>query len=138
MDPTGAGGITAVPVISLNAFTLDMKRDRVDVTSFGDLFKQWVQGLPDIAGTLGGWWDSDAPEIFDVALGDVAAYLELIPSTLQPTFLFKGPAYLDASINTSATGAVAVTSTYVGAGDWTREPPGVVMMARAGEPLHVG
>lgn len=122
MDP--AGGSTLATVASLNAWTLDMARDKVDVTAFGDTNKQYVQGLPDIKGTLGGFWDSSTPELFDVAAGDVAAMLNLIPSTLEPTFLWKGLAFLDASINVSATGAVTISSNFVGAGPWVREPVG--------------
>ena len=42
---------------ALNAWTLDMTRDKVDVTCFGDTTKQYVVGLPDTKGTFGGWWD---------------------------------------------------------------------------------
>lgn len=130
MDPTG--GATPVVVASMNSWTLEMNRDRVDVTAFGDTFKQWVQGLPNIAGTLTGWYENTELDIFDVAQGDTAALLKLVPSSLAATHFWTGPAYLDASINVSATGAVSISSTYVGAGDWTREP--TVLVARAGGP----
>ena len=120
MDPTG--GALTVAVASLNSWTLEMNRDRVDVTAFGDTFKQWVQGLPNIAGSITGWYENTELDIFDVAQGDTAVTLKLIPSTLAPTHFWTGPAYLDASVNVTATGAVSISSTYVGAGDWTREP----------------
>lgn len=122
MDP--AGGSTVAIVASLNAWTLDQARDKVDVTAFGDTNKQYVQGLPDVKGTLGGWFDESDLNLFDVAAGDVAAFLHLIPSTLIPTYLWKGLAFLDASINVSATGAVSISSNFVGAGPWVREPVG--------------
>lgn len=137
LDPTG--GATAVTVASLNSWTLDQARDKVDVTAFGDNFKQYVQGLPDVKGTIGGWFDETETDLFDVAAGDIAATLELIPSTLIPTHLFKGPAFLDASIAVSATGAVSITSNFVGAGDWTREPAGALgRRRREGEPREGG
>lgn len=120
LDPTG--GATTAVVASMNAWSLDMARERVDVTAFGDVNKVAVQGLPDIKGTLGGWYDNADLAIFDVAAGDAAAMLELIPDGLAPTFLWKGLAYLDASISVSATGAVSVSSNYAGAGPWSREP----------------
>lgn len=129
MDPTG--GATAVAVASLNAWTLDMARDKVEVTAFGDTNKLYVQGLADIKGTLGGFYDSTDLEIFDVAAGDVAAMLQLIPSTLAPTFFWTGLAFLDASVNVSATGAVTISSSFVGAGPWTREPTTVAAAAPA-------
>ena len=128
MDPTG--GATAVAIASLNAWTLDMARDKVDVTAFGDVNKQYVQGLPDVKGTLGGWYDDAEFELFDVAAGDVAAMLELVPDALKPTYLWSGLAYLDASINVSATGAVSVSSNFVGAGPWAREPVSPLLAER--------
>ena len=81
-----------------------------------------MQGLPNIAGTITGWYENTELDIFDAAQGDMAVALKLVPSTLAPTHFWTGPAYLDASINVTATGAVSISSTYVGAGDWTREP----------------
>lgn len=130
MDPTG--GALAVAVGSINAWSLEMTRDRVDVTCLQDTNKQFVQGLASVTGTLGGFWDTDhSLDIFDVAMGDVPALLKLIPSTLQPTYFWTGLAYLDASISLSATGAVTISSTFAAAGPWTREP--VVLVARGGD-----
>jgi len=123
MDPTG--GALAVEVASLNSWTLDMARDRADATCFGDTNKVYVQGLPDIKGDIGGIWDEAASQVlFGVALGDVAALLKLIPSTLAPTYLFTGLAYLDAGIEVAHDGAVTVKGSFVAAGPWTMEPAG--------------
>lgn len=122
MDPAGGAGTTPVPVASMNSWTLNMARDKADVTAFQDANKVYVQGLPDIKGTIGGWFDTDELAIFDVALGDTSAFLKLTPSTLFPTYLWKGLAWLDASIDVKATGAVSVSGNFVAAADWTREP----------------
>ena len=92
VDPTGAGGPAAVAVGSMASFTLNMARNKADVTSFGDANLTYVQGLPDIKGTLGGWFDSDELTIFDIAMGDVACFLELIPSTIVTPTPISGPA----------------------------------------------
>jgi hypothetical protein len=123
MDPTG--GALAVPVAALNSWTLDLKRDRADATCFGDTNKQYVQGLPDYTGKLEGVWDETVSTIlFEVALGEVAALLKLIPSDLAPTYLFTGLAYLDAGIEVAHDGAIKVSGTFAGAGPWTMEPAG--------------
>lgn len=111
-------------IASMNSWTLNMARDKADVTAFQDPNKVYVQGLPDIKGTVGGWFDTDDVTIFDVALGDVAAFFELTPSTLFPTFLWKGLGWLDASIDVKATGAVSISGNFVAAAGWTREPVG--------------
>jgi len=122
IDP--AGGSTYVTVASLNAWTLDLSRDRVDVTCFGDTVKQYVQGLSDLKGTFAGIWDptTSNSQIFDIAMGNVAVGMKLVPSTLTPTAFFSGLAYLDASINVSANAAITVAGTFAAAGTWTLVP----------------
>lgn len=122
MDP--AGGATTAEVGALNSWSLDLERDKHDVTCFGDANKQYVLGFMDIQGEIGGVWDEAVtPEFMRAAMGDVPVMLELIPSTLAPTFLFKGLAYLSASIECPADDVVTITGSFVGAGDWTMEPP---------------
>jgi len=129
MDPTG--GATTVVVGDLNKWTLDLARDKEDVTCFGDTNKQYVLGLPDIQGEIGGVWNEDSsPEFLRVALGDVPVMLELIPSTLTPTHLFKGLAYLDAGMECAADGAVTIKGSFVAAGPWTLEPPAAADLTR--------
>ena len=124
MDPTG--GATATAVGALNSWSLDMDRDKEDDTCFGDTTKQYVLGLPDVSGEIGGVWDeSVSPAFLRVALGDVPVLLELVPSTLNPTHFFTGLAYLSASIECAADGAVTISGKFVVAGDWTLEPAGV-------------
>jgi len=123
MDPAGAPGTAATAVADINAFTIDMSTDTVDVTALGDTNKQYVQGLPDYKGTLSGWWNSaTSPALFEVILGGGKPWLVLIPDTSEPTFLFKGLAYLSGSIDVSATGAVSISGDWVGAGNWVMEP----------------
>lgn len=122
IDPIG--GTTYVAVASLNSWTLDATRDRADVTSFGDTNKQWVQGLPNYAGDFGGFWDPTTTntQVFDVAFGDVAVGLKLMPSTLTTTAFFSGLAYLDANIQVTANGAITIGGSWVAAGPWSLVP----------------
>ena len=121
MDPTG--GATTVVVASLNKWSLDMARDRADATCFGDPNKVYVLGLADIQGEIAGIWDElTSPAFLRVALGDVAAMLELVPSTLAPTHLFKGLAYLDSGIEVNVDGAITISGGFAAAGAWTLEP----------------
>jgi hypothetical protein len=116
MDPTG--GATAVAIASMNAWTLDQARDKYDVTAFQDANKVYVQGLADVKGTLGGWFDSDEVSLFDVAAGEVAPALELIPSSLLPLVVWKGKAWLDSKVDVKSNGAISISSNFVAAGAW--------------------
>jgi hypothetical protein len=132
MDDAVVPGTPTI-VASLNKWSLDQAREKAKVTAFGDLNHQYVQGLPDIKGSLGGWWDETELRIFDVAGGEAPATLKLVPSTITPTYFFTGPAFLDASIEVNSDGGVAISSEFVASGDWTREPASLAMMARREE-----
>ena len=118
---TTAGGV-AIAAISLSQWTLDRKTDKVEVTAFGDLNKQYVQGLPDIQGTLSGFFDSADDALFDGADSADGVKLYLYPSSLATSIYHYGPAWLDASIDVDVKGACSVSGSFVAAGSWGRKP----------------
>ena len=129
MDPTG--GATTVAIASINNWTLDLERDKEDVTCFGDTNKVYVLGLPNVEGDIGGVWDElSSPDFLRIAMGVVPVMLELIPSTVTPTHMFKGLAYLSAGLECPADGAVTITGSFVAAGPWTIEPPDTLLLMR--------
>lgn len=113
---------TATPFLAVTSWTLDMTTDKIDVTAMQDTNKQYVQGLRDIKGTFAAWWDSSDDSLFDAAESADGLKMYLYPSTLAPTIYFYGPAFIDASIAVSATGAVSQTGNFVAAGNWGRKP----------------
>lgn len=115
-DPTG--GATAVAIANLNKWDLDLSTDKVDVTAFQDANKVVVTGLPNYAGNLAGYWASDELTLFHIALGTVAAFLKLIPSSLEATVFFSGKAWVDANIAVDAKGAVTIGGKFAAAGNW--------------------
>jgi len=120
MDPLGIGGAAAVAVASINKWDLDISRDQVKVTCFGDSNQIYVEGLPDIKGSYGGFYDpADGLVIFDVILGTVKPYLALLPSSLTQLVFFGGKANLSGKISVDANGAVAIGGSITAAGDWT-------------------
>jgi hypothetical protein len=118
MDPTGATAL--VVVASLNKWDLDMSKEHVKVTAFGDTNQVYVDGLPDVKGTFGGWYDPvDGLGIFGVVFGTAKPALELYPSSLDTTHKFAGKGLLDAKISVDSAGAVSVSGAFVAAGPWT-------------------
>jgi hypothetical protein len=113
---------TYTPLGSMNKWTLNLARDRADSTCFGDTTKQYVQGLPDVKGSLAGIFDTDDLTMLYIALGESKVGLKLTPSSLTPTVFFSGLAYLDGAVDVAVNGVVTVTGTFVGAGDWALEP----------------
>jgi hypothetical protein len=118
MDPLG--GTALVVVASLNKWDLDMSKEHVKVTAFGDTNQVYVDGLPDLKGTFGGWYDPvDGLGIFGVVFGTAKPALELYPSDLDTVNKWAGKGLLDAKISVDSAGAVAVSGAFVAAGPWT-------------------
>jgi len=127
MDTTGGAPATYELVASMKHWTIDMTRDRQDVTCFGDPNRVYVQGLQDIKGTIEGLWEALASKpLLDVMMGDAAVGLKLVPSTLDPTAFFSGLAYLDGSMDVAVDGAITLSGSYVAAGPWALDPTGAV------------
>lgn len=119
-DATGAPSPpTPLTVISINGWKLSLKTDYEDVTCFGDTNKIVVQGLPDVAGSLTGFWNSAGYPIITAAKATVPGYLELTPSTAESTFKFGGLAYMDADIDCTVKGAPKISGEFRAAGNWS-------------------
>lgn len=120
LSVTGTGA--AIAAISLSQWSLDKATDKVDVTAFGDTNKQYAQGLPDVKGSLAGWFDSADDALFDGSESSDGVKIYFYPSSLAPTIYHYGPAWLDASISVDVKGAVTVKGSFVGNGSWGRKP----------------
>lgn len=117
MSTTGSG--TASTVIKLNHWTINRTTDKIEVTSFGDTNKTYVQGLPDLQGTLSGFWDDTESKPFTAAASSTGCKLYLYPSSDITTKYWYGPAWLDISMDTAVNGAVGITSQFVANGSWS-------------------
>lgn len=124
-----AAGITPVELLSINEFKISFKTPKTKVTCFGDQNEVYVPGLPDVQGTLNGYWNSADVTLFEAAIATVPGLLKLIPNDTEPTFFFTGKAYLDADLDVKVDGAPTVTGTWMAAGPWTQEP--VALLAAA-------
>jgi hypothetical protein len=114
-----AAGTTPVEVISLNTWKASFKNTYEDVTCFGDDNLVYVPGLPDVSGSLGGFWNSAETTLFEATKAPVPGLLELAPNDTEALFKWSGLAYLDADIDCSVKGAPKITSTFKAGGPWT-------------------
>ena len=125
-DPAGGAGAAAAPIISIKNFVLSMKTEKINVTCFQDQNRVYVPGLPDISGTLAGFWNSADMSLVHGARQTTPGWLELIPDTtdlddgdVPAPFAFEGLAYLDAEINTDVEGAPELSGQILAAGPWS-------------------
>jgi hypothetical protein len=116
-----SGAAEASPMASVVQWTLDMKTERKTTTSQGDANVQYVQGFPDIQGTLNGNWDDSEDKLFAAKDSTTGVKIYLYPSLNAPTKYWYGTAWVDASIDASATDVVKFTGTFAAAGDWGRK-----------------
>jgi hypothetical protein len=130
------GVAAGVSIISINAWKLSLKTEYEDVSCFGDENRVYIPGLRDIKGSLSGFWNSAELTLFEAAEAPTPGMLELVPNDTEPTFYWKGLAYIDADIDASLK-APKISGEFVAAGPWTgpAQPPA---LARGGERVERG
>ncbi len=117
ISTSGTG--VASSVLKLNKWTLDSTTDKFEVTSFLDVNKTFVQGLPDIKGTFSGFFDDTETKITTGASSSDGVKIYLYPDVTDlPLKYMCGPAWLDRSYSIDASGAVTLTGNFVAAGSW--------------------
>lgn len=123
-DPAGVA-LSAVALVSIKAWSLSLKTDKINVTCFQDENKVYVPGMRDISGSLTGFWNSADMSLVEATALTEPGYLVLIPDdtdldggTPAAAFAFEGPAYLDAEIDTDVEGAPNLTGEILAAGTW--------------------
>ena len=57
--------------------------------------------MKDASGSISGFFNSEELALFEAAESDTPGTLKLVPSTTEPLVFWTGPAYMDASINSS-------------------------------------
>lgn len=116
---TNASG-NAVQAVGLTSWSLDSGSDRVEVTSFEDTNKVYVQGKADISGEFSGVWDNATDNLFTAAASSDGVKLYLYPSADVTTKYWYGTAWVDASIEVGVDSAVTISGTFQAAGAWGR------------------
>ncbi|HET6498162.1 MAG TPA: hypothetical protein VFH17_03805 [Coriobacteriia bacterium] len=113
-------GAAAIPVAALTEWSLDMKRDRVEVTSFGDTNKVMAQGLPAFSGSVSGFWDDADDTLMQASEATSGRAMYIYPSRDAIAKYFYGTAWVDVSASGSMGDAVKVSGTFEAAGPWGR------------------
>jgi hypothetical protein len=114
-----AGGGTKVA--AKTEWALNLNRDYVDATVFGETNKTYLVGLKDIQGTYAGLLDMSGDLLVNVSNSDtVQIYLYADDRGGANDILVAfGPGLFDASITASNTDAIKMTGNFRAAGNWT-------------------
>lgn len=105
-------GGTAEAVAYLNKWSVNFQTDKLDVTAFGDTTKTYVAGLPDFAGSYGGWYDNATVQMYTAATDGVARKFYLYPDRTVTTSYWFGTAFFDFSIDVGVESAVSITGSF--------------------------
>ena len=105
-------------------WTLDLGRDYVDATVFGDVNKVWLTGLRNIQGTINGLLDTSGDWLVNATASDTEQlYLYADDTNNNPTgapiLIAFGPALLDANISTANADAIKCSGNFRASGAWT-------------------
>ena len=116
---SASGTAAAVSFAPLSSWNIDATTDKVEVTSFTDTNKTWLQGLKNVQGSFAGFFDdTTSANLFTAADSADGVKLYLYPSSDAIAKYAYGPAWIDASINVSVSGAVTVTANFAANGNW--------------------
>jgi hypothetical protein len=116
VSTSGAG--VASPVGSLSNWSLDFKTDKAETTSFGDVNKTYVQGLPDVQIQFDGFFDDTTlANLYTSSQSSDGVRAYLYPST-DALLYFYGPAWLDLSFSTPVGDAIKLSGSMVANGAW--------------------
>lgn len=108
--------VGAAKVAVKTEWTLNLARDTVEATVFGDTNKTYLVGLRDISGTYAGFLDTSG-DLLLTAAGEEAQAIKLMAD--DTTEVASGEGFIDANVTCSNTDAVRITGNFRASGAWT-------------------
>lgn len=110
---------TGVKVSQRNEWALNLNRDYVDATVFGEPNKTYLVGLKDISGTFAGILDTSGDVALAATDSDAILCYLYADDTTDPVLVGAGLALFDAAVNCSNTDAVRITGNFRAGGPWS-------------------
>lgn len=111
---------TGVKVAAKSGYTLNLGRDYVDATTFGDTNKTYLMGLKDVFGTWEGLMDVSGDLLVNLTDEDeTAIYLYADDRDGFEILLASGLGLFDSSINASNADAIRCSGNFRAAAAWT-------------------
>jgi hypothetical protein len=110
----------ALKVAAKASFTLNLGRDYVDATTFGDANKTYLTGLRDISGQWEGFVDVSGDLLVNASAEDIKqVYLYGDDRSGFEILLAHGPALFDAVITASVSDGLKANGNFRASGSWT-------------------
>lgn len=100
-------------------WTLNLNRDYVDATVFGDTNKTYLAGLPNVEGTFAGLMDVSGDLLLNAATSDSTQIYLYADDGASPILIANGPGLIDGNVTASSTDAIRFTGEFRASGAWT-------------------
>jgi hypothetical protein len=113
------GGAVASLVLKVSKWNVNRTNAPIEITSFLDANKTYVQGLPDLKFTFDAFWDDTESKPFHAAAASSPVNVYLYPSADSISHFWSGPAWLDLSMDVPVAGAIVLACSGVAAGSWS-------------------
>ena len=113
---------TGTKVTNKTEWAVQLNRDYVDATVFGETNKTYLAGLRNFQGTYSGLLDTAGDSMLDAtALAEQLIYLYADDGTTGGSVVLvaHGSGFIDGNVSTSSTDAVRITGEFRAQGNWT-------------------
>lgn len=120
-DFDGGSPLVLVELLTIEKWKLSYKTDKINVTCFGPSVtnKVYVPTLPDVTGTLSGYWDSTERALWAASQASTPGHLQLLPNRNESSYGFSGLAFIDADIDCDVQGVAGkISASFMAAGPW--------------------
>lgn len=114
----GAIGV-GTKVAEKTEWSVQLNRDYVDATVFGDTNKTYLAGLRNFQGNYSGLLNTAGDDMLDASALDEQLIYLYADDTGTPVLVAHGSGFIDANVTCSNTDAVRVTGEFRAQGNWT-------------------
>jgi hypothetical protein len=115
----GAKGSGGVKVTNKTEWSIDLSRDYVDATVFGETNKTYLAGLRNFAGNYAGLLDTDGDDMLDATALDAQLIYLYADDGASPILVAHGSGFIDGTVSASNTDAVRIAGQFRAQGNWT-------------------
>ena len=114
------GGIgTGTLVAEKTEWSVQLNRDYVDATVFGDTNKTYLAGLRNFQGNYAGLLNTAGDDMLDASSQDEQLIYLYADTSGTPVLVAHGSGFIDANVSCSNTDAVRITGEFRAQGAWT-------------------
>lgn len=110
---------TGTKVAEKTEWSVQLNRDYVDATVFGDTNKTYLAGLRNFQGNYAGLLNTAGDDMLDASAQDEQLIYLYADDSGSPVLVAHGSGFIDANVTCSNTDAVRITGEFRAQGNWT-------------------